>query len=31
MSSRKSLKEIDAIRLVKYLKERYESTTISTQ
>jgi TfuA protein len=33
MSNRKSLKEIDAIRLVKYLKERYESTTttISTQ
>jgi hypothetical protein len=29
-SNRKSLKEIDAIRLVKYLKERYESTnTIS--
>jgi TfuA protein len=33
MSNRKSLKEIDAIRLVKYLKKRYESTTttISTQ
>jgi TfuA protein len=31
MSNRKSLKEMDAIRLVKYLKERYESTTISTQ
>ena len=33
MSNRKSLKEIDAIRLVKYIKERYESTTttISTQ
>ncbi len=30
MSNRKSLKEMDAIRLVKYLKERYEST-ISTQ
>src|ERR687896_831095 len=30
-SNRKSLKEMDAIRLVKYLKERYESTnTIST-
>jgi hypothetical protein len=28
-SNRKSLKEMDAIRLVKYLKERYESTTIS--
>ncbi len=26
-SNRKSLKEIDAIMLVKYLKERYESTT----
>lgn len=25
-SNRKSLKEIDAVRLVKYLKERYEST-----
>jgi TfuA protein len=32
MSNRKSLKEMDAIRLVKYLKERYESTTtISTR
>jgi TfuA protein len=31
MSNRKSLKEIDAIRLVKYLKGRYESATISTQ
>ncbi|MDQ3969238.1 MAG: TfuA-like protein [Thermoproteota archaeon] len=31
-SNRKSLKEMDAIRLVKYLKERYESTnTISTR
>jgi hypothetical protein len=31
-SNRKSLKEIDAIKLVKYLKERYESTnTISTR
>jgi hypothetical protein len=28
-SNRKSLKEMDAIKLVKYLKERYESTTIS--
>ena len=28
-SNRKSLKEMDAIRLVKYLKGRYESTTIS--
>jgi hypothetical protein len=28
-SNRKSLKEMDAIRLVKYLKERYESATIS--
>ncbi|MDQ3887642.1 MAG: TfuA-like protein, partial [Thermoproteota archaeon] len=29
-SNRKSLKEIDAIKLVKYLKERYDSTnTIS--
>jgi hypothetical protein len=26
ISNRKSLKEMDAIRLVKYLKERYEST-----
>jgi hypothetical protein len=26
-SNRKSLKEMDAIRLVKYLKERYDSTT----
>jgi TfuA protein len=31
ISNRKSLKEIDAIRLVKYLKQLYESTTISTQ
>jgi TfuA protein len=31
MSNRKSLKEIDAIRLVKYLKERYESSTILMQ
>jgi hypothetical protein len=31
ISNRKSLKEIDAIRLVKYLKQRYESTTILTQ
>jgi TfuA protein len=31
-SNRKSLKEMDAIRLVKYLKERYDSTnTISTR
>lgn len=31
-SNRKSLKEMDAIRLVKYLKERYESTNaISTR
>jgi TfuA protein len=31
-SNRKSLKEMDAIKLVKYLKERYESTnTISTR
>ncbi|HYX72871.1 MAG TPA: TfuA-like protein [Nitrososphaera sp.] len=28
-SNRKSLKEMDAIRLVKYLKRRYESATIS--
>jgi TfuA protein len=28
-SNRKSLKEMDAIKLVKYLKKRYESTTIS--
>jgi hypothetical protein len=28
-SNRKSLKEMDAIRLVKYLKGRYESTSIS--
>jgi len=28
-SNRKSLKEMDAIELVKYLKKRYESTTIS--
>jgi hypothetical protein len=28
-SNRKSLKEMDAIRLVKYLKERYESAAIS--
>jgi hypothetical protein len=27
-SNRKSLKEMDAIKLVKYLKKRYESTTI---
>jgi hypothetical protein len=26
-ANRKSLKEIDAIRLVQFLKERYESTT----
>ena len=31
ISNRKSLKEIDAIKLVKYLKGRYESTIISTQ
>jgi TfuA protein len=30
MSNRKSLKEMDAIRLVKYLKERYESSTTTT-
>jgi hypothetical protein len=31
-SNRKSLKEMDAIRLVKYLKEHYESTNaISTR
>jgi hypothetical protein len=35
-SNRKSLKEMDAIRLVKYLRERYDSTynsanTISTR
>jgi hypothetical protein len=32
MSNRKSLKEMDAIRLVKYLKEYYDPTsTISTR
>ncbi|HEY1247395.1 MAG TPA: TfuA-like protein [Nitrososphaera sp.] len=31
ISNRKSLKEIDAIKLVKYLKGRYESTSISKQ
>jgi TfuA protein len=30
ISNRKSLKEMDAIRLVKYLKERHESTTTSS-
>jgi TfuA protein len=29
ISNRKSLKEMDAIRLVKYLKERYESTILT--
>jgi len=31
ISNRKSIKEIDAIKLVKYLKERYEFTSISKQ